>query len=149
MDNPLLQKFEGPFGLPPFGVLRDADFAPAFEAALAQARARVAAIADDPAAPTFANVIAALELSEEHLDQVSAVFYNLSGADSNPAREALERDLAPKLAAYASDVTMNAGLWAKISDLWARRDSLGLGAEEARVLELYERRFRRAGAALD
>lgn len=149
MTNPLLQSFDAPFGLPPFGQLTDADFAPAFDAALAEARARIAAIADDPAAPTFANVIATLELAEDRLDRVSAVFYNLASADTTDARQALERDLAPKMAAFASEVTMNPALWAKISDLWARRDGLGLNDEELRVLTLYERMFRRAGAALD
>ncbi len=148
MSNPLLQAFDAPFGMPPFGALKDADFAPAFDAALDEARARVAAIADDPAEPGFASVIAALEQAEALLDRVSSVFYNLAGADTSDARQALERELAPKMAAFGSEVTMNAGLWAKISGLWGRRDALALGAEELRVLELYERMFRRAGAGL-
>ncbi len=83
------------------------------------------------------------------LDKVAGVFYNLAGADSNPAREALSRDLAPKLSAYASEVTSNTALFARIEDLWARRDSLGLTPEQDRVLMLYRRMFVRAGAALD
>lgn len=149
MTNPLLQPFDGPFGLPPFAAIRDDHFGPAFEAALAEARARIAAIADDPATPTFANVVEALERAEELLDRVSAVFYNLAGADTTEARQALERELAPKMAAFVSEVTMNPALWAKISALWERRDSLGLTAEQARVLTLYRRLFHRAGAALD
>lgn len=149
MTNPLLAAFDGPFGLPPFAALTDDDFAPAFAAALTDARARVAAIAADEAAPTFAGVIAALEQAEALLDRVSAVFYNLAGADTTPARQALERDLAPQMAAFASDVTMNVDLWRKISVLWAGRARLALTDEERRVLELYERMFRRAGAALD
>jgi peptidyl-dipeptidase Dcp len=149
MTNPLLQPFDGPFGLPPFAAIRDEHFGPAFEAALAEARARIAAIADEPEAPTLANVIEALELAEERLDRVSSVFYNLAGADTTEARQALERELAPKMAAFASEVTMNPALWAKISALWERRDSLGLTAEQARVLMLYRRMFHRAGAALD
>jgi len=149
MTNPLLAPFDGPFGIPPFANITDADFAPAFDAALAEARANIARIADDPAAPTFTNVIVALELAEQTLDRVGGVFYNLSGADSSDARRALERDLAPRMAAFSSEVTMNAKLFAKIEDLWARRDNLGLSAEEMRVLILYRRMFVRAGAALD
>ncbi len=149
MTNPLLQPFDGPFGLPPFARITDADFAPAFEAALDQARARIAAIAGDKAEPGFANVIEALEQAEELLDRVSSVFYNLAGADTTEARQALERDLAPKMAAFSSEVTMNADLWARISALWDRRDRLGLNDEQARVLMLYRRMFQRAGAALD
>lgn len=96
MGNALLGVWETAFGLPPFGQIKDADFAPAFDAALAAARARVAEIAGDPDAPTFANVIEALELSEEALSRVCGVFYNLTGADSTPAREALQSEMAPK-----------------------------------------------------
>ncbi|OYX42194.1 MAG: peptidase M3 [Rhodobacterales bacterium 32-67-9] len=149
MTNPLLAPWTGDFALPPFDAIRDADFAPAFEAALAEARANVAAIAGADAAPTFANTIEALELAEEALDRVAGVFYNLAGADSTPAREALQRELAPKMAAFSSEVTMNAALFARIEVLWQGRDGQGLTGEQARVLELYRRMFVRAGAALD
>lgn len=149
MDNPLLTAFEGPFGIAPFGTIEDRHFVPAFEAALAAARARVAEIAADPAEPSFANVIEALELSETLLEQVGGVFWNLAGADTNPARQELERALAPKLAAYSTEVTMNERLWSRISALWAARETLGLTPEQMRVLTLYHRRFRRAGAALE
>ncbi len=149
MTNPLLAPWDTPFALPPFDAIRDADFAPAFDAALAEARARIAAIADNPAAPDFANTIAAMEMAEDSLDRVAGVFFNISGSDSNPAREALQRDLAPKLSAFASEVTNNRALFARIDELWQRRDGLGLTAEQARVLMLYRRMFVRSGAALE
>ncbi|MCB1404979.1 MAG: M3 family metallopeptidase, partial [Rhodobacteraceae bacterium] len=149
MSNSLLSDWTGPFGLPPFAQIADDDFAPAFEAALAQGRAAVAAIAESPDAPDFANTIEALERADRLLDRVAGVFFNLSGAQSNPAREALSRELAPKLSAYASEVTSNTALFARIEDLWARRDALGLTPEQDRVLMLYRRMFVRAGAALD
>ena len=148
MTNPLLAAWTGDFALPPFAAIRDEDFAPAFDAALAEARANIAAIAADPAAPTFANTIEALERAEETLDRVGGVFFNLAGADSTPAREALQRDLAPKLSAFASEVTMNRALFARIEALWDAREGLGLGAEQLRVLTLYRRMFVRAGAEL-
>jgi peptidyl-dipeptidase Dcp len=149
MTNPLLEPWDTPFALPPFAAIGDDDFAPAFETALADARARIAAIAENAEPPTFANTIEALELAEERLDQVSGVFFNLAGSDSNPAREALQRDLAPKLAAFASEVTNNRALFARIETLWQDRDRLDLTAEQARVLMLYRRMFVRAGARLD
>jgi peptidyl-dipeptidase Dcp len=149
MTNPLLEHWTGAFGLAPFALIRDEDFGPAFEAGLAEARANIAAIAAAPEAPTFANTIEAMELAEEVLDRVSGVFYNLVGADSTPAREALQSDLAPKLAAFSSEVTMNAALFARIETLWQARDRLPLTDEQRRVLELYRRMFVRAGAALD
>ncbi|MGL5008401.1 MAG: M3 family metallopeptidase, partial [Paracoccaceae bacterium] len=147
MTNPFATVWNTPFGLPPFAEIEDAHFAPAFEAALAEARGRVAAIAGDPAAPTFANTIAALEMAEEGLDRVAGVFFNLAGADSNDVREALQRDLAPKLSAFSSEVTNNRALFGRIEALWAGRE--GLAGEELRVLTLYHRMFVRAGARLE
>ena len=149
MSNPLLTTWETPFGLPPFGAIRDEDFAPAFEAALTEARARVTAIAAEPDAPTFQNVIEALELSEEALSRVCGVFYNLVGADSTEAREALQSEMAPKLSAYASEITNNRVLFERIETLWQGREALGLSHEQGRVLELYRRMFVRSGAQLD
>ncbi|MFT3689830.1 M3 family metallopeptidase [Paenirhodobacter sp.] len=149
MPNPLLADWSGPFALPPFAEITDADFAPAFEAALSEARRNIAAIAADPAPPSFANTIEAMEQAEGLLDRVSGVFYNLSGADSTPEREALMRDLAPKMAGFSSEVTMNRPLFQRIDTLWQRRAELGLTAEQARVLELYHKMFLRAGAALN
>ena len=149
MTNPLLADWTGDFALPPFAALRDADFGPAFDAALAEARANIAAIADNAEPATFANPIAALELAEEALSRVAGTFYNLAGADSTPAREALQRDLAPKMSAFASEVTMNARLFQRIETLWQARETLGLSPEEARVLDLTRRSFVRAGALLE
>jgi peptidyl-dipeptidase Dcp len=148
MTNPLLTQWETPFGLPPFAQIGDADFGPAFDAALAGARANIAAIADSADAPTFDNTIAALELAEGALDRVSGVFYNLAGADSTDAREALMRDLAPKMSAFSSEMTNNQALFSRIDTLWQGRDALGLDAEQMRVLTLYRRMFVRAGAEL-
>ncbi len=149
MSNVLMGDWTGPFELPPFAEISDADFAPAFDEALAEARANVAAIAGHGDAPTFENTIEALELSEKALSRVAGVFYNLVGADSTPAREALQSDLAPKLSAFASEVTNNKALFARIEALWQGRDALALEPEQARVLELYRRMFVRSGALLE
>ncbi|WP_371156644.1 M3 family metallopeptidase [Jannaschia sp. 2305UL9-9] len=148
MTNPLLTDWSGPFGLPPFDKIDDADFGPAMDAAMSEGRAAIEAIADNDAEPTFANTIEALEQADHLLDRVAGVFYNLAGADSTPAREALQRDLAPKLSAYGSAITNNAKLFARIDDLWQRREDLDLTDEQARVLMLTRRGFVRSGAAL-
>ncbi|MBN8631092.1 MAG: M3 family metallopeptidase [Rhodobacterales bacterium] len=144
----LLDKWDTPFGLPPFAAIRDEDFGPAFDVALDRARGAIRAIAEGPGTG-FGEVIEALELAEGDLDRVSGVFYNLAGADSSEAREALMRDLAPKMSAFSSEVTNNKALWAKIEALWQSREGLGLTPEQARVLELYRQMFVRSGAALD
>lgn len=146
--NALLGHWDGTFGLPPFAAIADGDFGPAFDAGLAQARANIAAISGSSEEPTFANTIEAMELAEGMLDRVGGVFYNLAGADSTEAREALQRDLAPKMSAFASEVTNNAALFGRIETLWQGREDLGLTAEQSRVLTLYRQMFVRSGALL-
>jgi len=147
--NVLLKEWVGDFGLPPFAAITDNDFGPAFEAALAEARRNIAAIAEAAESPSFANTIEALELAEGSLDRVAGVFYNLAGADSTPAREALQRDLAPKMSAFSSEMTNNKALFAKVEALWQGRDGLQLAPEQLRVLTLYRQMFVRAGALLE
>jgi peptidyl-dipeptidase Dcp len=147
--NALLSHWNTTFSLPPFAEIRDEDFASAIDAGLAEARANIGQIASNPDAPTFANTIDALELAEALLDRVSGVFYNLAGADANDTREALMRDLAPKLSAFSSEVTNNKSLFSKIETLWQNRATLSLTPEQARVLELYRQMFVRSGALLE
>jgi peptidyl-dipeptidase Dcp len=149
MTNALLAPWTTAFALPPFDLIRDEDFAPAFDAGLAEARAAIAAIADNPAPASFANTIDALELAEATLDRVAGVFFNIAGSDSTPAREALQRDLAPKLSAFSSEITNNRALFGRVDALWQARGTLDLTDEQQRVLMLYRRMFVRAGAELD
>lgn len=148
MTNPLLADWDTPFRIAPFDRISDADFAPAFEEALAAHLAEIEAIADNPDPASFANTIEAMEGAGEGLDKVLSVFFSVAGADSNDARQALQREFSPKLAAHSSAIYANAALFARITDLWERRDDLGLSEEEARVLYLTHRGFVRAGAAL-
>ncbi len=146
--NALIEDWDTPFGLPPFARIDDAGFAPAFEVALAEDRAEIDAIAADPAPPTFANTIEAMERAGHRLDRVAAVFFNLAGAHTNDTLEALQRELSPQLAAHSSATMMNAALFARVDALMARRAELGLTPEQDRVLALYHRMFVRAGARL-
>ncbi|MFW2541306.1 M3 family metallopeptidase [Primorskyibacter sp. 2E107] len=148
MTNPLLAEWDTPFGLAPFDRISDDDYAPALEIALKEHMAEIEAIADNPEPPTFANTIEAMEGAGEALDKVLGTFYNVSGADSNDARQAMQRDFSPKLSAHSSAIYSNEALFARVRDLWERKDALGLSEEEARVLMLTHRGFVRAGAAL-
>ena len=149
MTNPLLQTWDTPFGLPPFDKISDDDFAPAVDTALTEARANIAAITANEDAPTFANTIEALDLSDRLLDQALGAFYALAGADSTPAREALMRDFAPLLSAFSSEVSSNTALFARIERLWQDRENLDLSDEQQRVLMLSRRNFVRSGAQLE
>ena len=147
--NPFLETWTTPHAVPPFASITPDHFAPAFEKAFTAHLTEVNAIADDPAEVDFANTIDALELAGELLRKTSAVFYNLCGADTNEALQALERDLAPKMAKHSQAVSLHEGLFARIEALWAKRDSLDLTPEQARVLELNRKGFVRAGALLE
>ena len=149
MTNPLLSDWTTPYELPPFADITDDDFAPAVDAALTEARAAIDVIAGNPEAPSFANTIESLELAEASLGRILGVFYGVAGADSNPAREALQRDFAPILSAFGSEVTENKALFARIEALWAERENLDLTDEQARVLMLTRRGFVRQGAQLE
>ncbi|MCO4846900.1 MAG: M3 family metallopeptidase [Yoonia sp.] len=148
MTNPLLTDWTTPFGLPPFADISDADFAPAVDAALETARANITQIAENAETASFDNTVVALELADTQLGRVLGAFYALAGADSNTAREGLQRDFAPQLSAYGSWITANTALFSRVESLWSRRDELDLTDEQARVLMLTRRGFVRAGAQL-
>ncbi len=149
MTNPLLADWTGPFALPPFADIAPGHFMPAFEAGLAEAEARLEAIATDPAAPDFANTIEAMERSGRLLDRVAAVFFNLNAAHASPEIEAIHTEIAPRLARHAARTLTDQRLFARVGALTAAPASLGLTPEQMRVLALTHRRFRRAGAGLD
>ena len=148
-QNPLLARWTSGFELPPFAAIRPEHFGPAFDQALAKHRAELDAIVADPAAPSFDNTIVALERSGRELESVSNVFFVLAGADTSDEIEAIERDISPLLARHRNTLYLNRALFSRIADLYAKRDALGLNAEQARVLERYHARFVRAGAALE
>ena len=146
--NPLLQPWETPFQLPPFDRIRVEHYAPAFEVAIAEHRAEIATIADSPATPTFENTIAAFDRSGRRLARAEHVFFNLTSSETSPALQAVEREVAPKLAAHESATYLNADLFARIDALHGRRDALGLDDEQRRVLERIHLDFVLAGARL-
>ena len=148
-ENPLLADWNEPFGVPPFGRIRPEHFRPAFAHAFAEHAAEVAAIAAEPAAPSFANTIEALERSGEALTRVDNVFDALAGAHTNDAILEIEREIAPLDARHWNKILMDAALFGRIEALHRDRDRLALTAEQRRVLERYHVMFTRAGAALD
>ncbi|MGJ8590735.1 MAG: M3 family metallopeptidase [Yoonia sp.] len=149
MTNPLLQDWNTPFELAPFDKISDDDFEPALDQALAEHRKEIDAIASSDAAPTFGNTIEALEQAGRQLDRVLGVFFTVAGADSNTAREELQRKFSPLLAAHFSEISSNKALFARVADVWKKRDSFDLTPEQSRVLMLTHRGFVRSGSALE
>ncbi len=148
-ENPLLAAWNTADGVPPFESIRPDDFRPAYARALAEHEAEIAAIATDPAPPSFDNTIAAMEKSGRALTRVGNVFHVLVGAHSNDALLAIEREIAPQIARHFNAIHTNAALFRRIDTLARTADARGLTAEQKRVLERYHITFRRAGAGLD
>ncbi len=148
-DNPLLAAWTTSFGVPPFDLIRTEHFPPAFAAAMAENLAEIEAIGSNRDAPSFANTLEALERSGRLLNRVSAVFYNLVGSLGGDALEALDRDLAPRLAQHGMRVALDPALFRRVDALHAERDGLGLAEDQRRLLERAHLGFVRAGAALD
>jgi peptidyl-dipeptidase Dcp len=147
-DNPFAQLSTLPFHYPPFDKIGDDDYKPAFEAGMREHLAEVARIGEQQEAPTFDNTIVALERSGQLLGRVSAVFFNLAGAHTNDALEAIQVELAPKLAAHQDAISLNGKLFERVANLHARRAELGLDAQSVFLLERYYTDFVRAGAKL-
>ena len=146
--NPLLTPSPLPFEAPPFDRIQDGDFAPAFEAGIARQLEEIAAIADDPAAPTFENTLVALEKSGQLLRRVGLVFTGLSSANTNPALQKVQEEVAPKLAAQDDAIFLNAKLFKRVEAIYSRRHELKLDPESTRLVEYYYRQFVRSGARL-
>ena len=145
---PALRHWDGPLGLPRFADIEVADFAPAFEAAMAEQLAEIDAIASSADEPSFGNTVEAMERAGQALGKVGAVFWTLAGNDTNDAIQALERDISPKMARHSSAISMNEALFARIDALHEARETLDLTPEQDRLLTKRWEGFVRAGAKL-
>src|SRR5208282_1301581 len=148
-ENPFFGPWTTPDGVPPFDRIAPEHFRPAYAQAFADHEAEIAAIAAAPEPPSFEDTIAALELSGRALARVEHVFHLLVGAHSNNALLEIEREVAPQIARHWNKIRTNAALFLRIDALMRQAATLGLCAEQKRVLERYHVSFRRAGAALD
>lgn len=148
MANPFFSESPLPLHYPQFDKIKDSDFAPAFDAGMAEQLKEVDAIANNPEAPTFQNTIVALEKSGQVLDRATTVFFALVGADTNDARNKLRADYSTKFAAHGDAINLNPKLFVRVKALYDKRDSLGLDAEGVRLVERYHTNFVRSGANL-
>ena len=148
-SNPFFTEWETPFGIPPFELIKDEHYKPAFLRAIEEQRAEIDAIRQNPEVPTFENTLEALELAGPLLNRVGGVFFNISGTDTNPFLQELEVEIRPLLTREADLVYLDDTIFQKLNTLYEQRDSLGLDEQGARLLELTHRDFVRRGAALD
>jgi peptidyl-dipeptidase Dcp len=146
--NPFFQESSLYLGYPPFDLVEDKHYLPAFEKGMAEQLAELEVISLQSEAPTFDNTIVPLELSGQLLNRVATVFFSMSSAHTNDEIKALEQELAPQLAAHNDSVFLNPNLFIRIQALYENKEELQLHPESLRLLEQYQVDFVRAGAAL-
>jgi len=146
-SNPFAAVSTLEYELPPFALIRDQHYLPAFYGGMEEQLVEVAAIIAQPEI-TFENTVIALEKSGRTLTRVSLVFFNKSSSDTSEDLEAMEAEIAPKLAAHSDAIKLNPELWSRIGRLYSERESLKLVDEDLRLLELYYKDFHFAGAHL-
>jgi peptidyl-dipeptidase Dcp len=147
-ENPLLKSFNTPFGVPPFDIIKEEHFVPAYKEAISLQQKRINEIASSKSSATFANTIEAMEYSGEELDRVSSVFGNLSSANTNPTIQAIAKETAPLLSAHRDNILLNKDLFTRISKVYESPDAKKLNPEQRRLLEETYKRFVRNGAGL-
>ena len=147
-DNPFFTESTLPFHFPRFDLIKDSDYAPAFERGMSDQLKEMDAIASNPDKPTFDNTIVAMEKSGRLLGRVAAVFDNLKDANTDDEIQKVDADMSPKRAAESDSIFLNAALFARVQAVYEQRASLGLDPESLRLVELYYRDFVRAGARL-
>jgi peptidyl-dipeptidase Dcp len=148
--NPLLAEWSGPYGgFPPFDRVRVADFKPALEASMAENLSEVERIANDTAPPTFENTIVALERAGRSLDRVTTVYGIWSSNMNGPEFQAIQREMAPRLAAFNDKITQNAALFRRIEAVYNSPAKRKLNPEQQRLSWFYYTNFVRGGAKLD
>jgi len=147
--NPFLTEYTTPFGVPPFDLIENEHFIPAFKEGMKSHQAEIDAIVDNNEAATFENTIYALDKSGELLGKVEGVFFNLRSAETNDELDSIARVIQPELTAHSSSIKLNPGLFKKVQELYAKRETLDLTSEQTMVLEKSYRRFVRGGANLE
>ncbi|MFJ3790669.1 M3 family metallopeptidase [Kitasatospora sp. NPDC090091] len=148
-ENPFFKPSTLVYELPPFAEIREEHYLPAFERGMAEQLAEIGEITANPEPPTFENTLIALERSGALLRRVRVVFENQSSADTTPGVDRVDAEISPLLAAHRDAIHLDAALFARVEELYARRAELGLDPESLRLLERRHTAFVRAGARLD
>ena len=146
--NPFLEDWDTPFGVQPFDAIEDEHFMPAFKKGVLELREQIDAIASNPEPASFENTILAMEKTGPLLNKVLYTFASLTGTELNDNLKQLQTEIWPMFSRETDAITLNDELWQRVKAVYAQRDELDLGEQEARLLELTHRNFVRAGAAL-
>ena len=146
-QNPFLQEWDTPYGIPPYDKIKIEHYMPAIQAGIAQQKAEIQAIIDNPEAPTFDNTVAALELSGSILSKVIGVLYNVAETENSPEMEALVEEATPLQSQHSDDIYMNKDLYQRVAAIY-NADQSGLTREQQMVLKKLYEAFERNGIGL-
>ena len=147
-NNPFFTEFQTPNGVPPFDQIKLEHYEPAFLKGIEEQNAKIQSIVDNDEAPTFENVIVALDNSSPMLDRVGGVFHNMTEAETTDELTELSIRIAPVLSEHEDNIYLNQGLFKKVNAVYQQKESLGLNSEQQRLLEKKYKEFVRSGANL-
>lgn len=148
-ENPLLTTPATPYGAPQFDKIKTEHYEPAFDVALAEARADIEAIARNPEPPTFDNTIVALERSGNRLNSVATIFFALQSAETSDEMDAIAERLQPKLVEYSNDIYLDPVIFQRVKTVYDNRADYGLDIQDSMLLDRTYKSFVRGGAGLD
>ena len=148
-DNPFFAEYDTPFQVPPFDITKPEHFIPAYEKGMEEQKAAIEELVNNPDAPTFENTIVALDRSNKLLSKVSIVFGGLSSANTNDELKAIQKEMAPRLAAHNDEINLNKKLFQRIKALYDTKEELNLDDEQMYLLENLYKRYVRSGANLN
>jgi len=148
-ENPFFEEWDTPFEVPPFNEIKNDHYMPAFQKGMEENLAEIDAIVNNAEAPTFANTIEEMERSGKLLSKVQRVFFNLTGSNTNPKLQELQRELSPMLSAHRDKIILNEGLFSRVEAIYQAREGLDLTSEQLKLLEDTRKSFVRSGALLN
>ena len=146
MENPFFSEWNTPYEIPDFQRIKTEHYMPAFREGMKQQKEWIDNIANNSEEPTFGNTIIPYEYSGQLLQEVSAVFFNLSECENSPEMEAIAEEVTPLLSAHEDDIALNQKLFARIKAVYDQRETLDLNPEQRRLLEETYKGFVRGGA---
>jgi peptidyl-dipeptidase Dcp len=147
-DNPFLVAYDTPFQVPPFNKIKDEHFMPTFELGMQEQLTEIDAIVNNPESATFENTVEELERTGKLLGKVSSVFFNLTGSNTNPELQKLQRELSPLMSAHYDKINLNNALFKRVEAVYQARNTLDLTPEKLKFLEDSRKGFVRSGALL-
>ncbi len=148
VSNPFLTEYNTPFGVPPFDKITNNDYIPAFEEAMKQHSDEIAAIVNNPEAPTFENTIEAMAYSGHLLGKVASVFYGLNSASTNDEMQQIAEEISPKLSAHFDEIGLNPELFKRVKAVYDQKADLNLDETQNYILENVYKGFVLDGANL-